>query len=328
VDGLTYRAERALLGAMIADPSLAARLSARYLERGDFSDSQNRSLYALIHALSVAGTMTGSAWREAIVLAGGPHVSEQYLDDLVAACPDPSHGAAYGALVVQARVHREVAGHAAHLARQAMLLHHDTRRLTEAVGGEVSQTAAFARHLTAVADALREHAASGLRDAPLAPGAHPGSGVEQDRLEERVLAALIQQHHESGQILQRLPARAFTDPLRRRIFLAVRGLWSSGRPVDELILDWELAGEHTRVGLRAAGVPAAYRASDSYPTHLAHASIGDDPPLKLADALLVRLHRVGRGRQPLELSSPGPGQDLTLKPPGLAISDHRHEQRM
>jgi hypothetical protein len=313
---------------MIADPSLAARLSARYLERGDFSDSQHRSLYALIHALSVAGTLTGSAWREAIVLAGGPAVSEQYLDDLVAACPDPSHGAAYGALVLQARVHREVAAHAAHLARQAVLLSHDARRLTEAIGGGVSQTEAFAHHLAAVAGALREHAASGLEDARLAPGTTARSGAEQELLEERVLAALIQQHPESDQLLRRLPAGAFTDPLRRRIFLAVRGLWSSGRPVDELTVDWELATGHTPVGQRAAGVPAAYSAGDSYSTRLARTSLGDDPPVKTAHALLVRLHRAGRSRQPLEPSPPGPGQDLTLKPPGLVIPDHRHEQRM
>jgi hypothetical protein len=326
MEQLTYRAERALLGAMIAEPDLAARLSARYLERGDFSDSHHRTLYGLIHALSVAGTMTGSAWREAIVLAGAPQVSERYLDELVAACPNPSHGAAYGALVVQARVHREVASHAAHLARQAALLGHDGRRLTSAVDGGVSQTEAFARHLAAVAGAMREHATSGNGDG-VTSGSASGSGTEQERLEERVLAALIQQHHDSGQILRTLPPGAFTDLLRRQIFLAIRVLWSSGRPVDELTVDWELANQPTLAGQPAAGVPAANCADVSSATRLARAGAGDDPPLKTADALLRRLHHAGPSRSALE-PAPGPERDLTLKPPGLITPDHRHEQRM
>jgi hypothetical protein len=345
---LTYRAERALLGAMIADPGLAARLSARYLERGDFTDSLHRSLYTVIHAFSVAGTMTGSAWSEAIVLAGGPEVSERYLDELVAACPDPSHGAAYGALVAQARVHREMFGHAAHLASQARLLRHDSRRLTRIGGAGGLGADVLARHLDDVASAMRHHAVefgpAAVSTAEMPSGtatSEAAGGPEQARLEERVLAAVIQQHPASGQILRFLPTAAFTDPIRRQVFLAARRLRGIGRPVDELTIDWELASEQAPSSQQPAETATAPDDSDSYVTRLARASIGDDPPLKTADALLARLHetetrprtadppRHQRPAHSIPAQAPAsPRPDLSPKPPRLASPDHRPEQRM
>jgi replicative DNA helicase len=280
---LTERAERAVLGAMIIDPTLAAGLVQHCLEVGDFTSEQHRAVYAGILAASQTGGLVGPEWREAITQASG--VSANDLDEMTRACPVPRHGAAYGAMVIQARVHREIAAHAARIARQASILNHDGRRLFKLDAAPGMEALEFAVHLDGLATAMRSHVAS--FDPPSAEPApqHPYDAEQVDR-EESVLIALIQQHREAGQILGFLPDGAFTDPVRRTIFATVRGLTASERPVDELTVDWELASQWSQSGELPVESPASAD-RDSYVTRLAHAHIGRTSPLVAAGDLLT-----------------------------------------
>jgi replicative DNA helicase len=107
VESLTTRAERAALGAMISNPDHFARLA--YLTADDFADPRHQAVYTgLARAIDAPDLATGG-WHAAISTHAGPLVTGQLIDDLVGACPVVAHGAAYGALVVEASVQRQLA---------------------------------------------------------------------------------------------------------------------------------------------------------------------------------------------------------------------------
>ena len=95
---------------MIADRQVAARLG--YLEPEDFTDPRRRWVFRTVRQLSVTLQTTPGNWRDLIAKTAGRSVTRNYLDELVAACPDPAHGPAYGAMLVQAAVYRQAHGHA------------------------------------------------------------------------------------------------------------------------------------------------------------------------------------------------------------------------
>jgi hypothetical protein len=98
---LTYRVERAALGAMITSAQMAARLG--YLEPADFTDRRNRWMYRAVRVLGDYSPLAGEERRDRIArVAGGHRMGRSFVDELVAACPDASHGPAYGAMLVQA----------------------------------------------------------------------------------------------------------------------------------------------------------------------------------------------------------------------------------
>jgi hypothetical protein len=322
---LTDRAERAVLGAMIVDPTLASRLVQLCLELGDFTSEQHRAVYAGIRAASRTNGLAGKEWRDAIMRASA--VSTSDLDEMVGACPVPGHGAAYGAMVIQARVLREIAAHAARIARQAGILSHDAQRLFKVDAGAGLEAQGFAAHLGGLATAMRSHVAS-FDPQSREPAPQPDCGAEQAHREEFVLAAVIQQHPETGQLLGFLPDGAFTDPLRRRIFQTVRSLRTSERPVDELTVDWELAGQAGPSAEPLDESSVSIR-SDSYVSRLARARIGRRSPLMAAGDLLVwqlgwtpggRARTGESARPPRDAPGSAPqaaGQDL-IRPQHLA----------
>lgn len=314
---LTDRAERAVLGAMIVDPILAARLVQPCLELGDFTSDQHRAVYAGIRAASRTGGLAGREWRDAIMRAGA--VSESDLDQMAGACPVPGHGAAYGAMVIQARVHREIAAHASRIARQASILSHDAQRLFKVDATAGLEAQAFAVHLDGISTAMRSHVASfDPQSAEPAPQRH--NRAEQVYREEFVIAALIQQHPETGQILGFLPEGAFTDPLRRRIFESVRNLLNSERPVDELTIDWELASQ-TASSAEPLEEPSLTTSGDSYVTRLARARVGRRSPLMAAGDLLVWHLGWTHGETAPASDSARPARPTPASPPQAAGHD-------
>lgn len=144
--------------------------------------------------------MAGLEWRDAIMRASLVSVSD--LDEMVGACPVPGHGAAYGAMVIQARVQREIAAHAARITRQASVLSHDGQRLFKVDAAAGMEAMGFAVHLEEVATAMRSHVAD-FDPQSTEPVAQRDHDADQASREEFVLAARIQQHPEAGQIVGR-----------------------------------------------------------------------------------------------------------------------------
>jgi hypothetical protein len=344
---LTYRAEQALLGAMIADPGLVGRLG--YLEPGDFAWNAHRMLHQGMCAAARAGRISTGSWREAVAAAG-----PGYLDELRAACPEPLHGPAYGAMVMQASARRTVVSLADDLAVEAGTFGYDAARLVRAVGTAGHETDGHARHLAQLAVAMRSHGAgfnpdtalgpagparvlSGERPRPATPATSAAGDVgvseaaldrERERAEERVLAALIQGHRETRQIVTLLPGSAFGDALRREIFSAIWSLYTYARPVDALTVDWEVTRARASLSGQEAGNAPRAVSEESYVGRLARTSVGDGPVTRTADFLLTRFSRAGNGRPPTvtgqvralrsvprSAPQPDPGQ-VMLQPPG------------
>ena len=277
---LTLRAEQAALGAMIADHLLFSRLA--YLEPEDFTDPRYRLVFRAIRQLSASMPFGRGSQRDLIAKTAGRWVSRRYLDELAAACPDPAHGPAYGAMLVQAAVYRRARGHADQMDAQAAAIRADGSRLGRAGASEAARAAADAGALLAeTARAIRRHTS------PLAPpppdqgprhgltpaeptGQRPVTSAEQR--EELVLSAVLREHSEAWQILSYLHTAAFTSPDRQEIFRAARRLSNSGRPVDELTVSWELA---TRSAVNAVLSPDSApgtQSLDSYIRRLASTS--------------------------------------------------------
>jgi hypothetical protein len=257
VDALTRRAERALLGAMVADPRLARVLR---VAPEEFGDARHGDWYRSILAAGQRGRPVLEGWREAI-LAADPSLDPADLDGLVADCPYPSHGPAYEIMVVQAwsrRFLQEAARRLGEGARQ------DGRDAGPALVADIRAgvgAATAADHVARVATTMRDHT-DGV--SPRLPhGTSPeqgGASTERARREELVLAGLLgQAPRRAAEILRIVTAAAFSDPYRREVFQIAAVMHQRGRAVDELTLDWELAMH----GVPVAAGPGR-RAGDTY----------------------------------------------------------------
>jgi hypothetical protein len=345
---LTYRAERALLGAMLGDRRLVSMLD--YIETDDFAWDKHRKLHDVLAAAAGTGAVSAADWRQVVELAADPDIEAGYLDELQAACPDPLHGPDYAAMVVEASVRRMLARHADELAAEAESVGRDARRLITAAGALGHQADTEARHMARVAAAIRVHSAQFSPDTSTGKAAEgesaPAAG--QAWSEERVLGALIQQHPETGQVLAMLPATVFTSPLRREIFEVIRSLHVGKRPVDALTVDWELARRQAASGIRDEA-PAG--PDESYAARLVRLNTGNGPVIGTAHALLTAYAKAGNSSQPatrdpavplrstpgpMPLAGPGPGHtqsrnsrpDLLEPPPGRPGPGPGREQRI
>ena len=336
---LTRRAERAALGAMITNQQMAARL--HYLEPADFTDPRHQWVFMTIRVLSAAPQRLSGNWLDLIAGTAGRWVNRKYLDELATACPDPEHGPAYGAMLVQATVYRQARDHADQMDVQAALFDAEGSRLSEAGARGAGQIAGLGPLLAEVAKAVRGHTAmlapgtpdpaagslAGPRRATApAESAGPVSATLAERHEELVLSAVLQEHPQAGQILDYLPAAAFTSPDRQEIFRAVRRLSQSGRPVDELTVGWELATRSAVIAVLSPGDAPEPQVPDGYIDRLASANIStSQSPLRTAHDLDARLrYRTSSGPKPAAgtTSASQPGRpDRALRPGAAQAQD-------
>jgi hypothetical protein len=327
---LTRRAEQAALGAMITDQQMAARL--HYLEPADFTDPRRQWVFMAVRLLSAAPQRSPGNWPDLIARTAGRWVTRKYLDELAAACPDPDHGWAYGAMLVQATVYRQARDHADQMDVQAALLGAEGSRLSEAGGRGADQTAQLGTLLAEVAKAVRGHTAM-LAPEPLEPAATsfagprlatapaesagPASAAVAERHEELVLSAVLQEHPQAGQILEYLPAAAFTSSDRQEIFRAARRLHQSGRPVDELTVGWDLATRAAVTAVLSPGDAPEPQVPDGYLSSLASADIStSQSPLRTAHELDTRLrYRTSSGPKPAAGTAGAPQPDRPDRAP-------------
>lgn len=288
METLTFRAEQALLGAMLGQRGLVARLG--YLETGDFALAQHRRVYAALSAASgvaFAGAERRS-WRDLVAEVAGPEVDAGYLGELERTCPDAEHGGAYGTMVMQASTLRSLAADADELDERGTLIADSARRMFRAGAEGHREVEAYAGYTLLVAELLQGHASRFSPDTETAAGAAAVRPVSaRARAEELILAALIQRHPDARQAAEAVSAEAFSDPVRREIFEAVAGMYRSGRgrDVDALTVDWQVASSRVPVpGREQPRIGTSADAGPSYVTRLAALAV-TEPVGRTARAL-------------------------------------------
>jgi replicative DNA helicase len=281
VDELTRRAERALLGAMIAAPWLMAWLRMRSEE---FADPRHRAVFdGIMAARALLGrTSDTPQWRQAIVQAA-PTVTPADLDGLVTDCPVPAHGISYARLVIGAWATRKVREAADTIFARARLLESDSQQVMRYAMAEGLEATVAARHMADVATTMHAHVA-GLGRAPapmdLIVG---GASMPQAQREEAVLAGLLTQPADRAhQILGTVKAGAFRDSYRRAMFRTIGDMHAARMAVDPLTVDWELSSR---------GLPLVRQGQEdgqSYATRLAQSATGDERVIQAARELAAR----------------------------------------
>jgi replicative DNA helicase len=268
VDVLTRRAERAVLGALIARPALRERL--RFLADDEFADPWHQRVYRAVSLASHGRPPALDGWRDAIS-AADPSLAPGDLDGLVRDCPSPDHGVAYGVIVVSGWAQRQLAYSGMEMAVRSRRLGREARAVSHDDPAAGQQLAALADHTGQVARVIRAHAASvppGQSEAgPVRrqPGASPG----QARREELVLAALMRSWpQQAAEIIRIVQPEAFADPFRREVFRLLDAMLQAGHPVDQITLDWELAAHgiqpHAQHGQETYGQRLARNTTAGY----------------------------------------------------------------
>ena len=213
-------------------------------------------------------------------------MGRSFVEELVAACPDPAHGPAYGAMLVQATTYRMAREHADQIDARAAVSRAESSRLAEAGAVGAGQAALLGSLLAEVANAIRGHTAMLAPPVPApaagrALGEAPGGTRKPAPATRRaagrtVLSALMQGHSQARQIVKYLPAAAFTSPARQDIYRAARRLYQVGRPVDELTVSWELAIRSASAAVVSPASTPATQVPDGY--------VAGSPARKLAPA--------------------------------------------
>jgi replicative DNA helicase len=284
---LIDRAERAVLGAMLANPALC-RTIRTIVRPGDFQDLEYQRIYQAIVSASWRGPHDPARLRAAITQAD-PSLIWHDLDQLVEDCPSPDHGAAYGSMLVFGSSQRyltdrgrELANRASQLGRDADILH----RTDESGSNEI---AAAAIHLRKLSNALRAHAAT-MVPATTVPSIpvlrYPVT--EQARREELVLAAFAHlTPADAEEVRWVMRPEAITDPYRRAVFEVASDMACDGRPIDELTLDWAIAEHGLPLKPRGGGATFGQR--------LARSPVSLPEALTAARELQAQQEQAGRG---------------------------------
>jgi replicative DNA helicase len=302
---LTDRAERAVLGAMLASPALRYKLG-HVVRPGDFHDPWHQHVYQVIVSVSKGGQRDPARLRAAIT-AADPSITHADLDQLVQDCPDPGHGVAYAAMLVYGYSQRYLADRGRELAARSRQLSRDSDiiRRTDAAGGEAAGAAAT--HLGRLGDALRAHAATMVPNTtgPSIPVLHYPN-TDHARREELVLAAFLHvTPAEADDIRRVLGPSAITDPYRREAFQVISAMVRDGRPVDELTLDWAIAERGLPLQPKGGGATFGQR--------LAHVPVSLPEALTAAHALQGRSMSLA---EPPQLGTAGTRRGTGARRPG------------
>ena len=274
---LTYRAERALLGALLRDPDALDDI--RFLTAGDFASDQHREVFSAIAAAHAQAPDDSHAPFEFAVAfsAPPPGISVRYLQALSETCPDPANVRAYARMVMESSSPPP----ASRPCRPAL-----PRRRRPALRGRQIQQSRPARQWCAGVcrppDEARPRHVDERQDIrpgrgdPGRPSAggrprrdrrsgrvgrrHPVTATaaaadEQARQEEDVLADLIQHHWQNSNVLDWLPADAFTAGPRRDVYEAIAALGRS-RPANRRAHRRMAPGQHDRAASPAIPEPA------------------------------------------------------------------------
>ena len=242
---LTYRAERAVLGALLDDPDLLNEAS--FLNAGDFASPQHQEIFRAIVAARAEDTGRDYPPFAFAVAASAtaPGLSVRYLQSVADTCPHPANVGAYARMVVEAALSRQMLIHAERLFREAGDLHYEVRQAVNVPGADETAEA-FPSHLLKLAHAMYVHAKR-FDPAAEAPDQDDREQIAADEAqvhqEEEVLAGLLAHYEFNTGVLNWLPAEAFTEGPRREIYQAIVAVARRDDPIDELTVEWQLAGD-------------------------------------------------------------------------------------
>jgi hypothetical protein len=330
---LTHRAEQALLGALLRDPDQIGNV--RFLTAADFATPRHRAVFTAIADVH-DGRLNGSLTPADLVVslaAQQPDLSVQQLGELADSCPHPANAPAYARMVAEASLRRSLAVHAERLVEDATQLNREIGRVPAAAKPGHGADA-FPAHLLKLAHAMMRHA-WGFDQEPAASAGTPQQarqpGDGQARQEEEVLAGLIRHFPQNSNVVNWLPAEAFTPGPRREVYQAITALARSGEPLEALSVDWQLSRDQAAV--RPAGSePAPPRPEAGYVARLASLPITAGTAtltgrlllnqhaaaqLRTHPAHTENVHRPGGGPAPATMRGPAVPQPAR-RPPRLA----------
>jgi len=243
---------------------------------------------------------------------------------------------------MESSLRRQLLVHAVGSSATRATLHFEVGRFTKAAapGNGVQD---FPAHLLKLAHAMWTHARTfdpgteipdgrqptaepeeTVRNATASPSgaATETASEEQARQEEEVLADLVQHYRQSSTVLDWLPAAAFTAGPRRDVYEAITALARDGQPIDELTVEWHLAGSRAvsqpRPGLAQAGArtgPPAWTDVLGYVGLLAALPVADGVATMTGRALLER-HTQAPANIRGAAASPAAGTGEPADPPG------------
>ncbi|MFB8203090.1 DnaB-like helicase N-terminal domain-containing protein [Kitasatospora purpeofusca] len=235
-------AEQAVLGAILLAPE-RLRDVAGWLRPEHFYRPAHAALFEVLLAQDAAGHPdpppdtdgASSAWATqamASAAEASPGFTPGYGHTLIAACPVTGHAAAYGRMVLETAVRRQVHEHAHRLLAAAR---------TGAVDGTLHLTGALRAAIGQLAEAW-----GSLDESPRAlPGPWPlelpPADVEEAlRQEASLLASLTALPREVRDISRWLHPADFLDRGHRAVYRAVAALAHHGDPIDPLTVLWEV----------------------------------------------------------------------------------------
>ena len=255
---LTHRAERAVIGALLADPRPPDHLYG--LRASDFSSRLHRELYTAVADLSLARPDLTPQHRDQVIagMLSVPGASVEDLRQLREEAPDFAATAAYAELVRTASIYRDIAGHADDIARN----------LATADVDDPEADAELLAHNRRLAQALARHAEA-FRPVTAPPFDTPDLGYpvevivealaarsERAQLEDQVLADLLRDPEQINTVREFLTDNAFTSPGRRHIYRTMTALAFHDEPVDEVTVAWRVETEQAQARLHGTDVNA------------------------------------------------------------------------
>ncbi|MFF2955700.1 DnaB-like helicase N-terminal domain-containing protein [Kitasatospora sp. NPDC057965] len=234
-------AEQALLGAVLLDP---ARLKAvDWLEPKHFYRPAHAALYQVLLDQAAAGhpgldpeaAEARAGWATDAMTAAAeacPAFTAGYGHTLIAACPVSGHAAAYGRMVLESWIRRQVHEHA-------------HRLLAAARTGDLDATLHLtARLRSAVGDLARAWGPVDTRPHP-SPGPWPlelpDHAVQETLGQERaLLASLTALPRQVGDVTRRVHPLDLLDRGHQALYRAIGALGHRGEPIDPLTVLWEV----------------------------------------------------------------------------------------
>ena len=255
---LTHRAERAVIGALLADPRPPDHLYG--LRASDFSSRLHRELYTAVADLSLARPDLTPQHRDQVIagMLPIPGASVEELRQLREDAPDFAATAAYAELVRTASIYRDIAGHADDIARN----------LATADADDPAADAELLAHNRRLALALARHA-DAFRPVTAPPFDTPDLGYpaevivealaarsERAQLEDQVLADLLRDPEQINTVREFLTDNAFTSAGRRHIYRTMTALAFHDEPVDEVTVAWRVETEQAQARLHGTDVNA------------------------------------------------------------------------
>jgi hypothetical protein len=238
---LTHRAERAMLGALLADPQPPGHWYG--LQADDFASRLHQAIFTALTQANLTSPGATLADRDLVIAAivNAPGATLDDLHDLRADTPDPEHVRGYADLVHAAAVHRDLARYADTLTRDITVgtepddpdLAAHNRRLAEAL----------IRHTRAYADLAADTVEVDYPQPVRVRLQAPARMSTRADLEDQLLADLLRDPEQIPVVAAFLTDNAFSSPQRRHVYRTMVTLAHDGEPIDEVLLTWRIESE-------------------------------------------------------------------------------------